>query len=378
MIINIDKKLPEIRDHRREPEWENFSRMLPKGPEYKLLGRPEIQPGQQIIEGPLDLYRIAYSGHIPFRLAPHDIWFTCLVQIAQVVKKNSKKLRGLFTSSDEKINIVIPTGDAEEISTELLIDHLHGLVPSELNRYLLEFSTSTEASRLATQAALLDQVQYYYDYKTFMCGISKIDLTGTAEDWSQIIDSLEQIRDDFASLGVDDLLVWVSGKLIPRINFIINTIRTGDTSGWEDFFTLKNVGSGGQLKVSGWICDFFREIERGTQIEGFPHIVASFPYSNLETGRRFQALYGAFLGQERDGFLEPEYTNLIWEIISPEEPAHKSCKKPEMRLEQIKFDADQVRLPYRVVIDGNLTDWSQMETHVEKLLKDMKSLDAQV
>ncbi|RHZ80802.1 hypothetical protein Glove_132g225 [Diversispora epigaea] len=79
-----------------------------------------------------------------------------------------------------------------------------------------DFSTSTNTSITASQIILLDAMKKYFKYKvTFLCGIPKVTLDGTLEDWLHLQEKVAKIRD--LGLELDFWLDRLSLNLSPPI-----------------------------------------------------------------------------------------------------------------------------------------------------------------
>ena len=58
-----------------------------------------------------------------------------------------------------------------------------------------DFSTTTKNSLTASRIVLLDMVKAYFSYKLCtMCGIPKITLEGTLEDWEHLQEKVIELR----------------------------------------------------------------------------------------------------------------------------------------------------------------------------------------
>ena len=141
---------------------------------------PDLERTQM---GYIGLVSEAYNHHEKLRVTPHDLWFIVMTQIAKIVNANSDTCRPLFTASDEKIEILVPTGDVTTIDPVRLLQYLASLVPTKSTLFVPELSTADLYARMAMAAVFADAVQSYYDYSTFCCGIPEIEVTGTTEDW---------------------------------------------------------------------------------------------------------------------------------------------------------------------------------------------------
>ena len=96
-------------------------------------------------------------------------------------------------------------------------------------------------------------MQKYFDYvcKT-LCGIPKIRLRGTGEDW-------KQLRTKTSELAKYELDWWIS-KLLPIIDKMVSAAVDGeeDPHFWDSIYKIVSIGGSGAVnKVNGWITNFF-------------------------------------------------------------------------------------------------------------------------
>lgn len=256
----------------------------------------------------------SYSRHDKIEIAPHDIWYIVLSELAEVIKKNQEICRPLFTRSSEKIEILVPVKDVTKIDLHEVVDSLRGLIPVDVTVFLPELSTTTPSAKLALYAALCDGVSGYYDYSTYCCGIPEIRLRGTRYDWNTLYESARSISDMFDSVKLDKAVEYLN-----RVAVILDDIRqsfdTDKTEFWKNIFTQKNIGSGGELEINGWITRLYFEPRLLKKIETFMVTNTIVSYKNLDTGRKFKGVYGAFETiRTPDDFLSAEYSNLIFEV----------------------------------------------------------------
>lgn len=267
--------------------------------------------------GYVGLLSFAYSRHEKVRVSPHDLWYIVLTEIAKIVNDHSDKFRSLFTRSAEKVGIVVETDDVTKIDPLKIIEKLNTLSPTDPEIFMPSFSTATPEYNIAAAAAFADMVQSYYSYMTMMCGIPEIEVTGTVEDWTNSTRHVLAIRKQFASIdlpGLSDYLNRVGG-IFGKIMIQVQDPEHPDLDFWKGIYTHKNVGSGGDLDVDGWIVDLFFN-HKSRRLESFMSTYGSFPYKNLETGREFKAYYGAFAQQRSpEGFVYSGYGSFVIEQV---------------------------------------------------------------
>ena len=254
----------------------------------------------------------AYSNHEKVIVAPHDLWLIITSELAKYVSANSEACRSLFTASDTKIDILIPTGDPTEIDLHRLISELKGLVPIDVDTFFPKFSTTPEYAELAFAATFCDMVQDFYSYSTFLCGIPEIKLAGTYHDWYEMllhIVALDELFKDHAKV------TWYLSKVAVIVENIAMSFTEVDVEFWKSIFRSKNVGSGGQLDIDGWIVQLFMEKRETNRLESFQNTHGVIPYTNKTTNRKFKALHGVLgLCRDEHDFVYAGYGRAVYEV----------------------------------------------------------------
>jgi hypothetical protein len=258
-----------------------------------------------------------YSRHRKFRLSPTDMWFVAMSETAKLVNAQPEVYRHLFTDSDQKKEITVMTGDPAQIGISALIQQLVGLLPKQdgydtLELMVPELSTSNSRSSIAVAACFCDMVQSYYSYSTMMCGLPELDVAGVVEDWTMLTRNTEALGEMFGSTP--------AGVYMVQLNWLFSAIAAQfmlpepNVDFWKDIFRTKNVGSGGELEINGWIAQLYPLDKRGKKLENFEIAVGGVPYKNLETQREFTAYYGAFSELiDADGFVYLDYDYFVIE-----------------------------------------------------------------
>lgn len=261
----------------------------------------------------------AYSQHRPVALAPHDFWFVANCELAALIAQNPDQFRGVFTSSDEKQTVMVPTTDPTQIDYVALAALLDERFPNKEISGLFTPDLSTMNWKVfnALCATMADAVQHYYSYMTYCCGIPKIKVLGTEEDYRKLA---------AASRRLAEILEFNSATLAyyDRIAGLFDRMADSFTSDdpsvfWKSIYTQKNVGSGRQLDIDGWIRDFFTK--RPARLESYHTSIAAVPYKNLETGKEYLGFAGAFgVVQDADGFWQSDFREAIFQRAEGDKP----------------------------------------------------------
>lgn len=276
-----------------------------------------LRDHQRTQTGLINVIAEAYSRHIGLVVNPHDVWFVVLSNVVSLIKEHADEFRSIFTVSDQKQELLVLQDQPTDINIDKLLTHLKAAAPVDLSIFLPEFSDTTPEAKLAMAASVLDMAQHYYDYGMFCCGIPAIDLRGTREDWIAICDAITAIKNAVYSSGASaDAIISVTPYLGDALNIASNILESFDhdqTEFWTDIFTQKNVGSGGDLQINGWICDLYHNVKRGSLLAAFHDAVSKFPYKNVSTGQNFLMVHGAFGSNIEDGFVTTVYDHITIE-----------------------------------------------------------------
>lgn len=289
----------------------------------------------------------AYSLHYGIVINPHDLWYLILTQIAEAVNKNPGEFKKFFTDTEEKQLIAVPQNHDTDINVAAILEQLKGRMPGgEKFAFLFmpELSTHTNKSRLACAAAFASTVKEYYDYGMYCCGITHIDLRGTADDYLSMRDNIGLLSDKFKDTSLCNYLKRIY-DILDRINlaFVWESPFAEKSYFWEDIYTQKNVGSGGDLVVDGWIKEFYLNNEPNKMIKSFHTSLSVFEYCHLNTGQKYVMAHGA-LGtkintSEHGQSFETVYDHLTFEII--DEP---KTQTPEITMRKISVDSNSRKL----------------------------------
>jgi hypothetical protein len=241
---------------------------------------------------------MCWKSHYGVIISPTILWNMILNNMAFEVNKRPEAFRKYFTASDKKIEIVVEQ-DGNQIDVNLLIQGVAGLIPANILPHCFpDLTTDTEKSRIANYTAFLDMVSPYYNYGMFCCGIPKVKILGTYEDWKSLAENSEII-----------------GKIIPEFENYLLGVRLiiyrilNDSCDFSQIFRLERCGSGSQVEVEGWIRDFYIELPRVGYLENFIPCIAKIDYHNYNDGLDYRMYSGLFKSTEADGYLVPEFDN---------------------------------------------------------------------
>lgn len=160
------------------------------------------------------MYR-AYADHRPVELSPEALWLLICQGFSLHVNNNAEELRSLFvdfegkrtlTASSQGIRLDDPNSPWERVFPQFT-SQIAAYTGQELIDVLAaDFTTSTPASRVASQITVMESMKQYFDYEMTICGIPQVILHGTPEDWQSVIDRTEFLRQYKLDWWVDEML----------------------------------------------------------------------------------------------------------------------------------------------------------------------------
>jgi hypothetical protein len=208
------------------------------------------------MNGLLLTVHLAFAEHRPLTLSPDDVWMAILQGFAIHVRENAETLRERFVEFEGRSTLRVTTsnGDDWEGNLQLFERALAGaLNPGLMRAITSDFSTTSKDTHLAFCIAAMDSFSRYFDYSMVcVCGIPKITLTGTVDDWLSV-------RDRFRVLAEYDLQWW-SQKLEPVLTqFIGSAAGNVDLDFWQSIYKPKEAYGGD--RVTGWIVRLFPYLE---------------------------------------------------------------------------------------------------------------------
>jgi len=303
----------EIRQSIRERLDNGVLGKMPKG--SVITRRPQMAADAEAHDSFLYALSDAYSQHRDISFGPHDLWYWVLTEIAAEVNANPSNYRDIFTKSPEKVHIAVfdSTGSAYHPETtflpiDLIINELKTKVPVDLSLFLPQFSTNTPSITAANMAAFCDMVKAYYSYGVYCCGIRSIDVQGTVDDWTEFGDRLAILQPSLAGISPKYFT-----RVRNRVAMIRDSLQGGDTSFYQNIYTQKNIGSGSELQVSGWITEFVIRPPELPKINNFSKAWSVVPFTNHTCKTEHSEVYGCFFSNKIDGRHFPDYSNYtIW------------------------------------------------------------------
>lgn len=250
----------------------------------RLLGESVEACGGSVAElvdgisghGFLATVRQAFDQHLPLVLRPDDIWLLLAQGLAQHVNAHAEELRERFVDHQGQATITIrrddfvpgsPSNPWSEAFTAFS-DEIARVIGRKRDLIVADFSTTGPAERAASEVVLLDAMQRYVHYRVYTaCGIPRITLHGTIEDWCSV---RERVR-HFGELGLE---AWVSALDPVLEQFVAASRAHPDPEFWQSIYKFD--GRSGDPYVTGWVNVFFPFLRTGDhgELAPNPHALA--------------------------------------------------------------------------------------------------------
>lgn len=210
------------------------------------------------MNGFLRAIHAAFADHHPLVLSPDDVWLALAQGFANHVNANAEQLRSKFVKHEGKEYIEVrrdafikgsPDNDWPGAFAEFS-DRIAEHIGDAKRRMLVsDFSTTGPTEKAASEVVLMESVKAYFDYgMRTMCGIPKMTLLGTQDDWRSIKDRVQM----FAEFEAAD---WVKATSHVLDHFIEAFKGNADPQFWESFY--KEGGGSGGPYVTGAVNVFF-------------------------------------------------------------------------------------------------------------------------
>jgi len=236
----------------------------------------------------------AYSNHVKISISPYDIWILIISEVSKFIVSKPEAFRSLFTDSTEKKELTIFTDSEYEMPMDKLSEALASNINFDASILFPELSIQSEESVAMIQALFCEMASPYYSYSMLMCGLPEIKVLGTIDDWKTIRTNFDKFFNllsgcyDFKNYGLRVGII---------LDNIINSFKSSEVdrvSFWKDIFTEKNIGSGSQREINGWIGHFLIVQQKPLKLENFTNTIGYVRYKNLSSGNSYMSIHGGF------------------------------------------------------------------------------------
>lgn len=227
------------------------SSVIPNGP------RQPIRPARW---GLVSTVVDAYNRHHNLTLRPDDIWQAILTQFSFYVNANNESLRNKFVNFDGEKELVVTMsvpdfGSFANIMAETVIPS--NIKDPEVSEWLIpNFSTTTRTDRIVASVTLMSTLQAYFSYTCcILCGIPKVTLLGTRDDWTSILKKIDRLL-QYDIEGKEPVMKKWHVLLSKVLEEFIHSVEGKDTLKFWDTVVCHRGGGSGPSYLSGWITVF--------------------------------------------------------------------------------------------------------------------------
>jgi hypothetical protein len=245
-------------------EWETFKEKLVS--QYGAdalhgMSNPQTKIMSSRSNNLIETLYFAFQYHLGIRITPSIIWLQILHGIGNHINNEPEKWRSHCVSHTEKIKLIvrddslIPGKDDNQwgLVVEKFVEQMNNYISMPLrDNFQIAFSEETYEEKVAFSSSLMSTMQHYFKFECqTLCGIPKIEIAGTPEDWQKIIEKAEVLTQYF------EMQQWGS-KLLPILNGIKGSlIDPGFPSinFWRSIYKHDSM-SGGPY-INGWIIHLF-------------------------------------------------------------------------------------------------------------------------
>jgi hypothetical protein len=214
----------------------------------------------------------AYKEHRPFVISPDIFWLLISQGFARHISNNAEEFRKDIVNFDNKKTLTVVSNDIElgnansnwEAVFPQFTNQISDYTGKELTNILTaDFTTTTQTSKIVSEIIVMETVKEYFDYKVIMigCGIPKITIEGTVEDWEKVLEKTKYIS--------KYKLKWWTDELEPILKEIIETKK----GNFKKKFWMNMVKShtekkyGSPTTINGWIVKFFPYTKEGKKTD---------------------------------------------------------------------------------------------------------------
>ena len=282
------------------------------------------------------------------------------------IKDNAERNRYKFVNFEGREDIIIRTDlnlfRASDDQWQVIIEKLmkETLKKININKNILnvfkkKFSTSTREEEVAITVTFLSIFKKYFKYSIDgTCGISKITIEGTIEDWELLLNKIIEIG------NLDEEIIFWTDEIKKIVQKIINTLKTRKPD--INFFKnmVQNTDRSKECQpdiINGWIvkfipydknnnkCNFNSPEFNGLTIEQIPSQIVILPFNLINVLQKYDAeIYTGFVGFSQDEktlAIKPIIGYIIVKVEKKENDPKEKIKQLEQEIERLKLNQRQ-------------------------------------
>jgi Leucine-rich repeat (LRR) protein/HEAT repeat protein len=260
-IASITFKVNDVKPAAKLLAEENYKKILEQTLATKVEAYSNSSTNAKLVKSEIHPFistlHLAFVDHRPVVISPDSIWLLIIQGFAEHINENPEEFRKLLVSHTGKKLIKVRRDNyikGQQNPWNESIEEFCLKIKQNCDQELFslitdKFSTTRAVDSIAFKVSLMSAVRNYFTYEmqTF-CGITKITVEGTPEDWHSLIERTKKLR--------KYKLYWWLNELLPVLQKIEATANGKiDQEFWQSIYK-RNSASGGDI-ISGWIIKFF-------------------------------------------------------------------------------------------------------------------------
>lgn len=204
----------------------------------------------------------AYNRHHELVLRPDDLWQAILTQFSFYVNGHAEDLRDRFVDFKGKKTLVVEmegtlfTADYAKFAHRMVHENIvHNIKdPSVVEWILPKFTTTTWTDQVTASVSLMSTLKAYFEYiGQLACGIPKVTLIGTPEDWKCLRVKVDRLLD--YDLRDTRMTAWHQ-LLAPVLDEFVKSASGDPSIAFWDRVCSHHGGGSGPSYLSGWVTVF--------------------------------------------------------------------------------------------------------------------------
>lgn len=216
-------------------------------------------PERTFLHPLIEAVHVAFSQHRPLILSPDSIWLVISQGFGHHIHQNAEALRERLVRHSGRKTLTIVAGKFDASAWQGYIADFSSQIreasdPVLHETLLCDFSTTTPTIKTASEVALMDVYERYFEYEMIcICGIPEITVTGAPDDWRRMRARVEVL----ATYGLEG---WVSRVRPVLDEFVSAAEGRPNLSFWKAIYKPEQVYAG--QAATGWIADLFPYLSR--------------------------------------------------------------------------------------------------------------------
>ena len=203
----------------------------------------------------------AFNHHKPIVLSPDIIWLLIAQGFTQHMSIYSEALRDKFVQHEGKVALEVQAnhflkGQHNDWASVFpqFSSQIRGFLGDQVVDCLTpSFSTTGPIEKAVFELTLMNAFADYFEFGMISwCGIPEVTLLGEVEDWKQLKEHMQKLKEY-------ELAWWVDALLPILDEFVRASEGNANVAFWKSMYKYDSM-SGGPF-VTGWVLKFFPYLE---------------------------------------------------------------------------------------------------------------------